>query len=279
MTGTLLARGMLVGIIAGLLAFGFAKVFGEPQVDKAITFELAMDAAKETAKENGKSAAPAMDMTKGDTAKDGGKNAMAGMDAGQGDVELFSRDVQSGIGLFTGVMAYGIAFGGIFGLVFAYCFGRVGKLGPRPLAALIAAAGFIAIVLVPDLKYPANPPSVGSPDTIGFRTGMFFLMIVISIAAMVIAVNLLRRLGRQYGAWNAALIATAAFVAIIVVAQLLLPDINEVPDEFPAVVLWRFRAAALGIQLVMWTSLGLIFGWLTERSLQSRYRFAKPAIS
>ncbi|WP_323569952.1 CbtA family protein, partial [Pseudomonas sp. CCC2.2] len=31
MTGRLLVRGMLVGLIAGLLAFSFAKVFGEPE--------------------------------------------------------------------------------------------------------------------------------------------------------------------------------------------------------------------------------------------------------
>jgi len=259
MTGTLLARGMLVGIIAGLLAFGFAKVFGEPQVDKAIAFESAMDAAKAAAAK----------------AKEDDKGIMAGMDMGR-DVELFSRDVQSGLGLFTGVMAYGIAFGGLFSLVFAYCYGRLGKLGPRPLSALIAVTGFVAVVLVPDLKYPANPPSIGNPDTIGHRTAMFFLMIVISIAAMVAAVNLLRRLHGRFGTWNAVLISGAAFIAVIAAAQLLLPDIDEVPDEFPAVVLWRFRAAALGIQLVMWTSLGLIFGWLTERAQQSRFRFARP---
>jgi ABC-type nickel/cobalt efflux system permease component RcnA len=39
MVGHLLLRGMLVGVVAGLLAFGFAKVFGEPQVDRAIAFE------------------------------------------------------------------------------------------------------------------------------------------------------------------------------------------------------------------------------------------------
>jgi hypothetical protein len=37
---------MVVGIVAGLLAFGFAKVFGEPQVDRAIAFEDQMDRAK-----------------------------------------------------------------------------------------------------------------------------------------------------------------------------------------------------------------------------------------
>ena len=39
MVGALLLRGMLVGVVAGLLAFGFAEIFGEPQVEHAIAFE------------------------------------------------------------------------------------------------------------------------------------------------------------------------------------------------------------------------------------------------
>src|SRR5262249_4889241 len=39
MVRTLLIRGMLVGILAGLLSSGFAWLFGEPQVDHAIAFE------------------------------------------------------------------------------------------------------------------------------------------------------------------------------------------------------------------------------------------------
>jgi predicted cobalt transporter CbtA len=243
MVGTLLARGMIVGIIAGLLAFGFAKIVGEPQVDKAIAFETKMDQAKGEAPEP----------------------------------ELVSRHIQSTIGLLTGVLVYGTAIGGLFALVFAYASGRVGRIGPRGLAALLALAGFIAIVFVPDLKYPANPPSVGNPETIGYRTEMFFLMIAISIAAMVLAVTMGRRLVGRFGIWNSALIAGTAFVAIIVVAQSLLPEINEVPDEFPAVVLWQFRLAALGIQLVIWTSLGLLFGWLAERSAQNRFRITSAS--
>ena len=37
--GQLLLRGMLAGLLAALLAFSFAKVYGEPQVDRAIAFE------------------------------------------------------------------------------------------------------------------------------------------------------------------------------------------------------------------------------------------------
>ena len=46
MVRTFLVRGMLVGVVAGLLSFGFLKVYGEPQVDRAITFETQMDEAR-----------------------------------------------------------------------------------------------------------------------------------------------------------------------------------------------------------------------------------------
>jgi predicted cobalt transporter CbtA len=231
MVGSLLLRGLLVGLVAGLLAFGFATIFGEPPVDRAIAFEAAMNAAKGEAPEP----------------------------------EMVSREIQSTLGLLTGVVVYGTALGGLFALVFAYASGRVGRIGPRGLAGLLALAGFIAIVAVPSLKYPANPPSVGDAETIGHRTELFFLMLVISIAAMVLAVRVCRRSMARFGPWNAALLAGAAFIGVVVIAQLLLPDVNEVPDDFPAVVLWRFRLAALGLQLVLWSAIGLLFGWLTER--------------
>ena len=100
MVRSLLIRGMIVGVIAGLLAFGFAKVFGEPQVDSAIAFEGQMHQAMHMGEE----------------------------------AELVSREVQSTIGLFTGVVVYGTAFGGLFALVFAYAYGRMGGLSPRATA-------------------------------------------------------------------------------------------------------------------------------------------------
>lgn len=50
MVGNMLMRGMLIGIVAGILSFGFLKILGEPAVDRAITFETAMDEAKDKAK-------------------------------------------------------------------------------------------------------------------------------------------------------------------------------------------------------------------------------------
>lgn len=234
MTGRLLVRGMLVGLIAGILAFGFAKVFGEPQVDGAIAFE----------------------------------ESMAHMHGDAEEEELVSREVQSTFGLFTGVVVYSVSLGGIFSLVFAYSLGRIGRVGPRGLAALLALAAFIAVILVPFLKYPANPPSVGDPETIGQRTKLYFLMLLVSVAAAVIAINAARRMIARSGVWSGAIAGVALYVVIVGVLALLFPTINEVPEAFSAVLLWKFRLASLGIQVVLWTSIGLIFGWLAERTLQ-----------
>jgi predicted cobalt transporter CbtA len=244
MVRSLLVRGMLVGIVAGLLSFGFLKVYGEPQVDRAIAFETRQDQAKDAA------------------GKTGGMNMPA-----EEQPELVSRTVQAGLGLFTAVMVYCTAFGGLFGLAFAVAYGRVpGALTPQGVSALLAAIGFVAIYLVPNLKYPANPPAVGDPETIGIRTALYFIMIAISIAAMVGSAALKRLLVPRFGSWNANLIVAASYLVLVAIAGLLLPAVNEVPQQFPAVVLWRFRIASIGAQVIMWATLGLLFGALTQRA-------------
>lgn len=240
----LLIRGMLVGVLAGLLVFGFGRVFGEPQVDRAIGFETALIEAKAKAE------------------------AAKGIPVAE-EPELVSRKVQAGLGLFTGVMVYATAFGGLFALVFAVADRRVVTLRPRAVSALLAASGFVAVYVVPNLKYPANPPAVGDPDTIRQRTALYFLMLAFSVAAMVGAAVLRKRLAARNGEWSAALMAAASYLIAVIVAASVLPGINEVPDAFPAVVLWQFRVTSFGMQLLMWATIGLGFGALTERAIKS----------
>jgi predicted cobalt transporter CbtA len=248
MVRILLVRGMLVGIVAGLLCFTFLKLYGEPQVDQAIAFETQLDKAK-AAGANGVGM-PNMDMSK------------------EEEPELVSREVQAGVGLLTGVVVYSTAFGGLFALAFAFAYGRVaGTLSPQSTSALLAALGFVAVYLVPNLKYPANPPAVGDPETIGIRTALYFTMMAISIAAMVAATAIKHPLIARFGNWNATLIVTAVYLLLVGIAGLVLPSVNEVPDGFPAAVLWNFRLASMGAQLIMWATLGLLFGALTQRSL------------
>jgi hypothetical protein len=244
MVRTLLVLGMLSGILAGLLSFGFLKLYGEPQVDRAIVFETQIDEAKAAAER------------------------ARGMKVEE-KPELVSRKVQAGVGLFTGVMLYSTAFGGLFALVFAFAYGRMpGAFTPRGISLLLAAIGFVAIYLVPNLKYPANPPSVGNPTTIGIRTVLYFGMIAISIAAMACSISLKRLFLPRFGERNATLMAAAFYIVLVIVAGLVLPAINEVPAGFPAAVLWNFRMASLGAQVIMWTTLAFVFGAAAQRAIR-----------
>ena len=229
----LLMRGMLAGLVAGLLAFAFARVYGEPNVDRAIAVEEAIDRAK------GEASYP----------------------------EIVSREVQASFGLFTGVVVVGTALGGIFSLVFAVCFGRVSSMGPRAFAALLGLVCFVAVYMVPALKYPPNPPAIGQPETIGIRTGLYFSMITISIIATIAAFSLRRMLLPRLAGLNASIIGVLAFVVMIAISYYALPVVNEVPETFPAQTLWSFRLDSIGIQAILWGTVSLLFGYLTERHL------------
>lgn len=260
-TGNLLWRGMIIGLLAGLLSFGLLKLVGEPAVDRAIAFESAMDEAKAKAEHDAA-------MARGETPP-----------AVEAEPELVSRPVQAGVGLLTGVTLYNTAFGGLFALVFAVCYRRIGDWGPRTTAAALAASGFVAVYLAPILKYPANPPSVGNPDTIGLRTAIFFGMILLSLIAMIAAWNIRGRLIARWGAWNATIVASLFYIAATVILALAMPPLNEVPEGFPATVLWQFRIASLGAQAITWAILGLGLGAWVERDFATvrHGRVLRPA--
>ncbi|KQX67436.1 CbtA family protein [Streptomyces sp. Root1310] len=231
----LLVRGMLAGLGAGVLALIVAYFLGEPNVDGAIGFEESHAAGHE-----------------------------------HHEVELVSRSLQSTAGLATGVLIYGVAFGGIAALAFCFALGRVGRFGPRATALLLSGTALAAVYVVPFLKYPANPPAVGDPDTIGKRTTLYFLMMVLSVLLAVAAVILGKRLAPRLGTWNATVAAVLGFVLVVGLAYEFLPAVNEVPSDFPAALLWRFRLSALAMQVTLWAGFGLVFGELAERLLHPR---------
>lgn len=227
----LLVRGMLAGLVAGALALLVAYFLGESRVDAAIALE------ESHTHDHG------------------------------GGAELVSRGMQSTGGLATGVLVFGVAVGGIAALVFCYALGRMGRFGPRATAALIAGAALLTVYIVPFLKYPANPPAVGDPDTIGRRTALFFLMVALSVLLAVAAVILGRRFAPRLGNWNATIAAATGYVLVTGLAYAFLPSFDEVGKDFPASLLWEFRLATLAVQVTLWTTFGLVFGYLTERLL------------
>jgi hypothetical protein len=245
MLRNLLICGLIAGACAGLLATGFAELAGEPSIDNAISFQAHQAQAAGTAPEP----------------------------------ELVSRAVQSTAGLLTAAVVYGLALGGLFALAFGYVYGRVAPTSPRTTAFWLAASAFAVLFLIPFVKYPANPPGVGNPDTIGDRTLLKLAMIAISLAAAIAAVRVRRAASARVSPGGAAALAAAAYIAIVVGAGLALPAVHEVPRAFPATTLWAFRQASVGMNAVLWATIGLLFAAAVPRVMagQPVLRRSRPS--
>jgi predicted cobalt transporter CbtA len=232
----IIARGLLAGAIASVAAFVFARTFVEPVIDQAIAFEEAH---------------------------------AGGHDHG---VELFTRGVQANIGMGFGVLAFGVAMGALFAVVYCVVCGRVGNLSPRLLSVLLAGGMFLSLYVVPFLKYPASPPAVSLDETIRQRTLLYLMVVVLSAVLLTAAVWLGRHLLERFGAWSASLIAAAAYVVAVAIMMMVLPTINEMPEGFPAQVLYEFRLYSLGTQLVLWAVIAVVFGSTVQRLLDESSR-------
>ena len=231
MIRTLLIWGLLAGLGGGLLATGFSEVAGEPAVNQAIAFESSSAAAAGEPHEHA----------------------------------IVSRGAQRTVGLLTAAIVYGVSVGGLFALAFAFAYGRVGRAGPGRTALWLAAGAFVVVYLVPFLKYPANPPSVGDPGTISKRTELYLAMVVCSLLAAVAALRVRAWLAERRDPTTATVVAGLSYLAVVVAAGLILPGIHEVPKGFPATTLWRFREASIGMQAVLWATIGVIFSVVAQR--------------
>ncbi|HEX5406226.1 MAG TPA: CbtA family protein [Pseudonocardiaceae bacterium] len=277
----LILRGVLVGALAGLLAFVFARIFAEPQIQAAINYESGRDAAQALL------------------------DKAAGVPPEAAGPDIFSRTIQANVGIGVGMVFFGIAMGALFAVAYSVCLGRVGRIRPRNLALLVAAGGFLGFYLVPFIKYPADPPSVGHMESIAPRGFTYLVMVACSIGFLAGAVALGKRLRARFGNWNAALLAGAGFVVAIGIVMALLPQLGHLavnvqeygvrPTEtplplrnaagtivypgFPADTLSSFRLYSVAAQLILWAAIGLVFAPLAERLLTPTSRVQRVLVT
>jgi hypothetical protein len=170
----------------------------------------------------------------------------------------------------------------LFAVVFAVTYGRVGNVSARVLSVLVAAGMLISLWIVPAMKYPPNPPATSDDATIFQRSLLYLLMVGLSAILMVAAVYLARQLAPKLGAWNATLVGGAAYLVAVFVVMLILPTINETPGPivdragvivfpgFPAIDMYEFRLYTFATQLIIWTTIGLVFAALISKVLEGR---------
>ena len=161
--------------------------------------------------------------------------------------------MQANIGMGFGVLAFGVAMGALFAVVYCVAYGRVGNLSPRLLSVLLAGGMFLSLYVIPFLKYPAestgsqprrdDPAAHAAVSADGGALGGAVRRGGVAGPQSAGAVRRVERdahraLACRYRAWP------------IAIVMLVLPTIDETPDDFPADVLYEFRLYSLGTQFV-----------------------------
>ena len=162
--------------------------------------------------------------------------------------------------------------GAIFGLLFAAGFVLLRRVAPGwPIvwtALVVAALGFWSVSLFPFVKYPLNPPGVGDEGTLLARQLGQFLFMLISAAAIAIALDLFRRVNENVESadsrrnwYGLTVIAYIVLAAVMVIAFPGNPD----PVPVPIDLLELFRTLTLVGQALSWALLAigaaLAFQW------------------
>src|SRR5215204_4970490 len=74
----------------------------------------------------------------------------------------------------------GLSIGSLFGIVFAYTRRSIPGSDNKKKALFVAGIMWLVLFLIPALKYPANPPAIGDPDTIYYRQSLYVAFLAMS---------------------------------------------------------------------------------------------------
>jgi predicted cobalt transporter CbtA len=230
-TLTFLAITLLSGAIAGTLLGLINQVIVEPYIDKAIGIETQREI-----------------------------NAGKIIDPSQ---QLQYRMWQKG-GEVAASTIYGISLSALFGIVFVYSRNSLPGSNNKKKALVLTGIMFVVLFLIPTLKYPANPPAVGNPDTIYYRESLYVGFIAISgFSSLALALLYIKKLVKNINMPSKSkeniAIPVLLYVIIMGSAYLLLPP-NPDRITIPIDLVTNFRIASAFTIGIFWGLMGIILG-------------------
>ncbi len=226
--GTTLRAALLAALLAALVAAGFHRVVTEPVIDQAITIEDAM-----------------------------------GHDHGAAEEPVVSRDVRR-VGLFVGMVLYGLTWALFFAVAYQLTQRWLPAGTPAARGVILVLGAYLGVALFPFLKYPANPPGVGEPESIVLRQELYVLAIAVGVLGVVLALTLARRL-RPRGDATRWLVPVGFIAGYGLVAFVAMPA-NPDPIRLPPDLVAAFRSLSLAGLTLFWLLFGASFAWLVRRA-------------
>ena len=225
LVGITLTSGVIAGIILAFLNLGIV----EPTIDKAIALEVQKQVSS-------------------------GENVnMSGLI----DYRYWQK-----AGAFAGGAIYGAGLAALFGVIFVFTRNKLPGKNNKQKAIFLGGIMWFVLFLMVALKYPANPPAVGDPETIYYRETLYVGYIMISgLAALGMAVIWIKtRINSKK------IIIPLMYAAIMVTAYAVMPS-NPDKIEISMDLIQTFRVLTATTIGVFWGILGIIFGSLWDKFL------------
>ena len=224
--GITILSGALAGTILGIINLGLV----EPYIDQAIGIEI----------QNSVSSGENVDLA-----------------------EIAHYRIWQKSGEVVAAAVYGISLGALFGIIFAYSKNALPGSNNKKKALFLAGILWFVLYLVVAIKYPANPPAVGNPETIYYREALYVAFIAISgFTALILAL-----LWKRVKINSKKIVFPLVYAGIMTAAYLAMPA-NPNPINISMELVQNFRvwtAVTIGI---FWGLLGIIFGSLWDKFIR-----------
>lgn len=163
------------------------------------------------------------------------------------------RTWQKGGQILAGVIL-GTSVGALFGIVFALSRNALPGNNDVKKSLILAGIMWLTLYIIPFLKYPANPPTVGDGETVVLRAILYLSFIAISGFGAVGFYQLSKKF--QNNKKLVALVGYGVFISAVFFAMPENPD--EVTAPMDLVNEFRFMSV-LGVTS-FWASIGIILG-------------------
>jgi predicted cobalt transporter CbtA len=152
----------------------------------------------------------------------------------------------------------GVATGSLFGVVFAYSRHKLPTQNEMKKGLLLAGLMWATTYFIPFLKYPANPPTVGDPNTVVLRTTLFVAFLLMSgFGALGFAILYKKMKSKKF-------LAFVGYTGFITIAFFVMPPY---PDKITISMdlVNGFRIVSAITMTVYWITNAVILGWLWKK--------------
>ena len=223
---------IIISLVSGIMAgeiFATINLFVvEPTTDRAIGYELQKDIAE------------------GNTIN---------------FTEFQSYRVWQKSGTFAASAFLGMAYGGLMGITYLFARKYLPFSDDRKKAILLAGLMFLAFYLVPFSKYPANPPAVGNPDTIGLRDHLYTTYQITSVIIAVVMGILFFKFRKV----NKISYIIPAMYMVSIASIYFIWEPNPDKIEIPMNLVNTFRVLTGTTMAIFFTLIGVFFGLLWNK--------------